>query len=82
MSLRKPFPRTPWAWKLNTAQKAYTQGSTGLKGLMQLHKNINTCDRLALVVKSQWLKGNSTLRNFRKPKHRNRSDAIVITTEE
>lgn len=42
----------------------------------------NTCDRLALVVKSQWLQSNSTLTNFRKPKHRNRSDAIVITTEE
>ena len=43
----------------------------------------NTCDRLALIAKSQWLQSNSTLTNFRKPKHRNRSDEIiVITTEE
>jgi len=42
----------------------------------------NTGDRLALVAKSQWLQRNSTLTNFRKPKQRNRSDAIVITTEE
>ena len=43
----------------------------------------NTCDRLALAAKSQWLQSNSTLTNFRKPIHRNKSDAsIVITTEE
>ena len=43
----------------------------------------NTCDRLALVARSQWLQSNSTLTNFRKPKHRKRSDAtIVIATEE
>ena len=27
----------------------------------------NTCDRLALVAKNQWLQSNSTLTNFRKP---------------
>ena len=42
----------------------------------------NTCDRLALIAKSQWLQSNSTLTNFKKPKHRNRSDAIIITKEE
>ena len=38
----------------------------------------NTCDRLALVPKRQWLQSNSTLTNFRKPKHTNRSDAIIL----
>ena len=42
----------------------------------------NTCDRLALIAKSQRLQSNSTLTNFRKPKHRNRSDVIIITKEE
>lgn len=41
----------------------------------------NTCDRLALVAKSQWLQSNSTLTNFRKPTHRQGSHN-VITTEE
>lgn len=41
----------------------------------------NTCDRLALVAKSQWLQSNSTLTNFRKPKQKQGSH-IVITTEE
>jgi len=27
----------------------------------------NTCDRLALVAKSQWLQSDSTLTNFKKP---------------
>ena len=40
----------------------------------------NTCDRLALVAKSQWLQSNSTLTNFNKPKKRKHSK-LVLTEE-
>lgn len=41
----------------------------------------NTCDRLALVARSQWLQSDSTLTNFKKPKHR-KSSKLLIPTEE
>ena len=41
----------------------------------------NTCDRLALVAKSQWLQSDSTLTNFKKPKQR-KSSKLEIATEE
>lgn len=37
----------------------------------------NTCDRLALVAKSQWLQSQSTLTNFNKPRKRNQGKLVL-----
>ena len=37
----------------------------------------NTCDRLALVAKSQWLQSESTLTNFSKPRKRNQCKLVL-----
>ena len=42
----------------------------------------NTCDRLALVAKSQWLQSNPTLTNFKKSKKRRKSKLQLVLTEE
>ena len=41
----------------------------------------NTCDRLALVAKSQWLQSNPTLTNFKKSKKRRKSKLQLVLTE-
>ena len=37
----------------------------------------NSCDRLALVAKSQWLQSESTLTNFNKPRKRNQCKLVL-----
>jgi len=37
----------------------------------------NTCDRLALVAKSQWLQSENTLTNFNKPRKRNQCKLVL-----
>ena len=37
----------------------------------------NTCDRLAVVAKSQWLQSESTLTNFNKPRKRNQCKLVL-----
>ena len=37
----------------------------------------NTCDRLALVAKNQWLQSGSTLTNFNKPRKRNQCKLVL-----
>lgn len=76
-------------------EKAMKRGTVGMEGehcSESIHPVVNkldrmfattqnTCDRLALVSKSQWLQSNSTLTNFREPKQKKKSKEVVLIEE-